>query len=217
MSKRGRPALRVLLVAGQAMARAGLRGLLAGREDLLIIGDRAHVGDAGDIGIDPPPDVVLASWDPGTGGEMATLNALAAIGIPVVMMGDMPAPRELQALLRAGLRGYLLPDANSEQVGQALSCACEGLLVFDPHMARTLATPVQGAVGGESTDEPLTEREREVLQLMALGLSNKLIARRLDVTEHTVKFHVGSVLAKLGATSRTEAVTSAVRQGLVAL
>jgi len=209
--------LRVLIVARQAMARAGLRGLIALRDDLLLAGQRARFRELEELGQDQPPDVVLASWDPANADEVAALEAAAA-RTPVVLVGDIPTPRDLQAVLRAGVRGFLLADASPDDVSTALHCAHRGLLVLDPVLARTLATVgAAGSPAGAEGEEPLTEREREVLDLMALGLPNKTIAARLGISEHTVKFHVGSVMAKLGAASRTEAVTHAIRQGLLAL
>lgn len=210
--------LRVMIVARLSMVRTALRRLLAGREDILLAGERASVDTADDPGTGPPPDVVLAGWDPGNPDDLASLAGQAAAATPLVLIGDMPAPRELQAALRAGVRGFLLADTAAEDLSTALHSAYHGLLVLDPLLARTLATAAQpGAVEAETAGETLTDREKEILELMALGLPNKTIAHRLSISEHTVKFHVGSVMAKLGATSRTEAVTRAVRQGLLAL
>jgi DNA-binding NarL/FixJ family response regulator len=114
-----------------------------------------------------------------------------------------------------------LAEASIEEVEAALWAASRGLLVLSPvlgHGLPALATVGQKDVlASTSGESPLTDREREVLALLALGLANKAIARRLHVTDHTVKFHVGSILAKLEAASRTEAVTRAARRGLLAL
>ncbi len=211
--------LHVIVVARQPIARAGLRGLLAELANAVVVGQATGVDQAATIAVDLHPDVVLASWEAGGVEEMLALaEALGALGIPLVLLGDTPGPADLSALLRAGVRGFLLSDAAAADVGAALECVARGFLVLDPLLGRALppvaATPL--------SDEPevlgpLTDREREVLQLVALGLPNKAIARRLNVTEHTVKFHVGSILAKMGASSRTEAVTRAARQGLLVL
>src|SRR5207249_4410064 len=119
------------------------------------------------------------------------------------------------------LRGFLLADVTPEDVGAALHAVARGLVVIDPILVRALPSFVADARPGGTTvlvvEQLLTDREREVLQLLSLGLPNKTIARRLGVSEHTVKFHVGSILAKLEAGSRTEAVTRAARRGLLAL
>lgn len=210
--------LRVLIVARQAMARAGIRGLLARRGDIHVAGEASSIREIRDLPPEPPAHVVLAAWDPAGAGEYADLDSVAPAGMPVVLLGDMPTPRDLQSVLRAGVRGFLLPDSTPEDLAMALQSAYQGLLVLDPALARTLATAVPAESVDETTgDEGLTERERQVLELIALGLPNKTIASRLEISEHTVKFHVGSVMAKLGAASRTEAVTRAVRRGILAL
>ncbi|MDP2661093.1 MAG: response regulator transcription factor [Dehalococcoidia bacterium] len=210
--------LRVLIIARQSIVRVGLRRLIAERDDIAASGEVASAKDAGDLGTGPPPDVILAGWDPASLDGDAALDALSKSGAPVLLIGDMPSPRELRAILRGGIRGFLLADATPEDISTALHSAYHGLLVLDPIRAHTLASGSQSsALAEEPIDEALTEREREVLQLMALGLPNKAIAHRLNISEHTVKFHVGSVLAKLAAISRTEAVTRAVRQGILAL
>lgn len=116
-------------------------------------------------------------------------------------------------LLRAGALGVLLRDAEGERLVAALRAVATGLGVFEPALLRSLlsarATPPDGPV--------LTPREAEVLRLMAEGLSNKLIADRLKISDHTAKFHVNSILNKLGAETRTEAVVSAARRGLLML
>jgi DNA-binding NarL/FixJ family response regulator len=130
----------------------------------------------------------------------------------------MPTVGELSAILRAGVRGFLLSEAAGDEIAVALRAVSQGLLVLDPLIARTLTiAPPSIGLDELTQDEPLTERELEVLQLLALGLPNKTIATRLRISEHTVKFHVGSILAKLDASSRTEAVTRAARRGLLAL
>jgi DNA-binding NarL/FixJ family response regulator len=112
----------------------------------------------------------------------------------------------------------LLKDAGADEILAALRAVTQGLVVLDPAIAR-LTTLRQPALTPTSAglDEALTDRETEVLQLLSLGLPNKTIATRLGISEHTAKFHVGSILAKLGAASRTEAVTLAARRGLLVL
>lgn len=116
-------------------------------------------------------------------------------------------------LLRAGALGVLLRGAEAERVSAALRSVAAGLAVFDPALLASLLVTRVAA-----TDGPLlTPREAEVLRLMAEGLSNKLIAERLKISEHTAKFHVNAILAKLDAETRTEAVVSAARRGLLML
>jgi DNA-binding NarL/FixJ family response regulator len=214
-----RGSLRVLVVARQPMARAGLRGLLAEVPGVEVVGMARSPDEATDQARARGPDVVLGAWDRGDlDNAVALTELLASQGWPVVWLGDTPSPSDLQGLVRVGLRGFLLADAGSEDVYAALQAAAHGLLVVDPILARAVPGLATSPLLDESaTDGTLTDREREVLQLLALGLPNKAIARRLGVSEHTIKFHVGSILAKLDAGSRTEAVTRAARRGLLAL
>jgi DNA-binding NarL/FixJ family response regulator len=215
--------LRVLVIGRQPIARAGLRGLLGELGDALVVGVGSSIEDAGMLVSDLRPDVVLAAWEQGdVNAVVALAETLGSHGAPLVLFGDAPPPPDLTLALRNGVRGFLLTDASAEDVGSALRAVARGFLVLPPVLGRALpvmtplAAPELGAA--EPGDEqPLTDREREVLQLLALGLPNKAIARQLNVSEHTIKFHVGSILAKLSAGSRTEAVTRAARRGILAL
>lgn len=218
----GTQRLRVLIVGRQPLARAGLRGLVSELGDVVVVGITTSINDAVLAAKDQQPDVVLAASD---AGDVATVSAmvaaLAADGIPTIILGQAPAPEDLTQALRAGLRGYVLPDATADEVGAALRAAARGLLVLAPVLGRAL--PILSPTLrpefsiGDGGEQPLTDREQEVLQLLSLGMPNKSIARKLGVSEHTVKFHVGSILAKLDASSRTEAVTSAARRGILVL
>lgn len=132
-------------------------------------------------------------------------SVLAALPIPVVLLGDEPALAS--SAFRSGIRGVLSQDATSDEIEAAVHAVNAGLAVMMPD-----ARP-----SGEEPAEPLSTRELEVLDLVAEGLSNKLIAHRLSISEHTVKTHIASIFAKLGAASRTEAVSLAIRRGLVML
>jgi DNA-binding NarL/FixJ family response regulator len=137
----------------------------------------------------------------------------------VLLGGDDLAAGDLAPLLRGPVRAILSADASAEELGAALQAVTQGMLVIEPRVAQMLAAavPVPQSDVDDGTEETLTDREREVLQLVALGLPNKTIATRLSISEHTVKFHVGSILGKLDAGSRTEAVTRAARRGLLTL
>ena len=211
-------------MARQPIARAGLRGLLGDLGDVTIIGVTTGLREAAAAAAEARPDVALAAWD---GGEVEEIGALAeslgGAGTALILVGEAPPPSDLTAVLRAGARAVLLSEVTSDELGATIRAVARGLLVLPPVLARALVA--RGAGGATFEDrgpdagpeQPLTEREREVLQLLALGLPNKTIARRLGVSEHTIKFHVGSLLAKLAAGSRTEAVTRAARMGLVTL
>jgi DNA-binding NarL/FixJ family response regulator len=213
--------LRVLVVARSPLGRAGLRGLLGEQAEVRVIGSVSATDEVAPAVAAARPDLVLAAWEAGDRDlAVALAESLTAAGLPLVLLGEPPGLTELSQLIGAGLRGYLLPDASAEEVTAALRAAAQGLLVLDPALARTLPALVSSLATDEAelvAELPLTDREREVLGLLALGLPNKTIAKRLGVSEHTIKFHVGSILAKLGAGSRTEAVTRAARRGWLAL
>ena len=161
-------------------------------------------------------DAVLYDAEPTDAAEVIRLTAARDAALVVLDSG----PELAQTLTTAALRGWsLLPkEAEREEILAALCAASSGLISFDRTAALTLLRPPlvpTGAVAAES--DILTPREREILQQMAEGLPNKQIALRLNISLHTVKFHVASILSKLGVQSRTEAVTLGVRQGLVLL
>ncbi len=131
----------------------------------------------------------------------------------VLLLEQGPSPNVLNRVLRAGVRGVLPSGIGEEELSAALAAVSSGLVVIDPReLTRAAADP-----GGESLEfvEPLTAREKQVLQMLSEGLGNKEIAARLKLSEHTVKFHVAAILGKLGASTRTEAVSVAMRRGLI--
>jgi len=191
------PALRVGLAAMLASAAMEVVGAAAEVDDLPAIAGRVVVmGGPG--------------W-PEDAAQLADDEALAGL----VLLADAAAvaARALHGLALPAW-AVLPPAASPEQLQAAVAAVASGLVVVPPE-AWTVGQAVQ--VTGGDLPEPLTGREREVLQLLAEGLSNKLVARRLRISEHTVKFHVSSIYAKLGASNRTEAVSHAARRGLVTL
>ncbi len=151
---------------------------------------------SGDVLLVDVADAVEQDW-----------QALADLPIPVVVLLDPADSRPASSLLRAGIRGAIPADATPQEIEAAMHAVNAGLVVTTPASLADL----------EELAEPLSDREAEVLDLLAEGLSNKLIAHRLNISEHTVKTHVASIFGKLGASSRTEAVSQAIRRGLVML
>jgi len=142
-------------------------------------------------------------------------QALAELPIPVGLLLDSADSALISSALRAGIRGAISWDATPQEIESAVHAIHAGLVVMTPtSLAAALPDTQQFA---EELAGPLSGREVEVLDLLAEGLSNKLIAHRLNISEHTVKTHVASIFAKLGASSRTEAVSQAIRRGLVML
>jgi two-component system, NarL family, response regulator YdfI len=138
-------------------------------------------------------------------------RALAELPIPVLLLASARDSALVRTALRAGVRGAIVSDATTQEIEGAVHAVNAGLIVTAPDFL-----PETHPAAEELLD-PLSERELEVLDLLAEGLSNKLIAHPLHISEHTVKTHVASIFAKLGASSRTEAVSQAIRRGLVML
>ena len=209
-------ALRVLVVAGDPLARAGLAALLAEQPGCTLAGQVSGNDDLPSQAAVYRPDVVLCDlgWDPDPDLEdsLAQIEGLAEQGLPVVAL--LPDEAQAPEVWASGAHGLLLRDAGVERLLAALQAVGHGLAVFDPLLA---LSPSPSRDGSLALAEDLTPREMEVLQLLADGLTNKAIAQRLGISDHTVKFHVNAILGKLGAQSRTEAVVRATQRGLLLL
>jgi DNA-binding NarL/FixJ family response regulator len=204
--------LRIAVVAADPLARHGLASLLAREPGLSV----AAQVDAAERGLDRPlPDADLAVWDLGVGAgpPLDRLAEAARAGLPVLAL--IHEEEDTVPALAAGARGVLFRDATAERLASALRAVREGLIVLDEGLGAHALRPPQPAT--PVLVEPLTSREREVLQFLAQGLANKAIAQRLGISDHTAKFHVNAILGKLGAESRTEAIVQAARLGLVVL
>lgn len=195
---------RVLVVAPSPLARAGIQSLLAGAASLEVIGSVPAWSDYSG----PEPDVIVADAD---SAEELSIELSEAAPL-VLLTADVPQSGVAEAL-RSGARAVLPNQAGASQIIAAIEAAAAGLVVLQAaDLDGLLLAPRQATLA-----EPLTPREIEVLALLAEGQSNKSIAHRLGISEHTVKFHVASILGKLHAGSRTEAVTLGIRQGLIML
>ena len=206
--------LRVLVCGPDLLARVGLAALLNTLPDVTVVGQVAP----DDLSTTPPPvyqpDVMLwdAGWQPQSQVEAVT-DAVAA-GYRIVLL--LPDPDAARLHQSGGAHGLLLRTNEGATLAAALRAVACGLMVFDPPITPLLSAPPTRAAEAYPV-EALTPREQEVLQGLAQGLSNKLIARQLAISEHTVKFHVNAILGKLGAQSRTDAVVRATRAGLLLL
>ncbi|MER3397525.1 MAG: DNA-binding response regulator [Chloroflexota bacterium] len=200
----------VLIVAADPLVRDGLAAKLEDRPELSIVG-RGGPADASLFA--PQGPVVL--WDLGSAPEpdLDPLLELTASGVTVVVL--VGRPELTAAALQAGARGVLGRTVAAETLALGLLAAAGGLMVLDPELLP--AAGILRPAGPGEPPEALTPRELEVLGLVADGLSNKEIAHRLGISEHTVKFHVNTIMSKLGARSRTEAAVMAARLGLIAI
>jgi NarL family two-component system response regulator YdfI len=211
--------IRVFIVAALPLARVGLENLLAAR-DVEVVGSLATMETLADVLVDAAPDVLLVdfSGEPFDAAIGSLLSSGLAADISVVVLGDGITPAASADALRAGVRAALPGDISPDQLVAALQAAASGLFVLHPlHASEALPAGSAPVRAPDELAESLTRRELEVLQMLAAGLSNKEIAARLSISDHTVKFHVASILAKLGAASRTEAVSLGIRRGLVLL
>ena len=211
--------IRVFIVAASPLARAGLENLLAAH-DVGVAASSATVDALAEMLADAAPDVVLidSSGEPFESALESILTSGLASDVSVVILGDGITPAASTDALRAGIRAALPGDISPDQLVSALQAVANGLLVVHPSHANE-GLPA-GSAPPRTLDElaeSLTRRELEVLQMLAAGISNKEIATRLNISEHTVKFHVASILGKLGAASRTEAVSLGIRRGLILL
>ena len=211
--------IRVFIVAASPLARGGLENLLAAR-GVSVVGRSASLESLFEQILDVEPDVVLVDAS-GENSETA-LDALISSDLitetTVILLSDHSQPGWAMEALRVGVRAILPSEISPDQLAAALQAATAGLVVLHPSEIPAALPAASAALSplAELT-EPLTPREREVLQMLASGLVNKEIAAKLSISEHTVKFHVASILGKLGAATRTEAVSLGFRRGLILL
>jgi two-component system, NarL family, response regulator YdfI len=207
--------INVLVKASSPIAKAGLESLLRPYSDLRLVEDLSK--HAREVESEFPADVLLVEAD--TLSDPGAREALdwAGAGAAAVLLIRNPAAEPVAEALRAGLKAVLPSDLDGSEIRAAIEAAALGLTVLESTsldlVLRAPSRPVKGTSG--TLVEPLTERELEVLELVAAGLGNKEVAARLEISEHTVKFHVASIMGKLGAGSRTEAVTLGIRHGLI--
>jgi DNA-binding NarL/FixJ family response regulator len=209
--------IRVFIVAASPWLREGLQNQLDSR-DLEIVGSARSIELAREEWSDAEPDTLLIVPPDDTAAEwIAELNGIAS-QVPVAMLCEELSAELVGQALRGSVRAVLPASLKPQDLRTALHAVAAGLVVLHPDeigsAAKRMGTPIH------PPDEPvegLTPREREVLRMLADGLANKEIAARLKISEHTAKFHVASILGKLGAATRTEAVSMGIRRGLILL
>ena len=208
--------IRVLLVDDHAVVRAGLRLFLADQADLEVVGEAEDGASAVAQAQELRPDVVLMDLRmPGLDGIAATRQIRAALPqTAVVVLTTYTDTANVSQAIAAGAIGYVPKDVPPPELAATIREAAHGVLHLAPVVQRTLLQAIAAPPRAEPDPEELTEREREVLVLLAEGRSNKEIARHLRVSERTVKGHVGHVLGKFGLVSRTQAAIYAVAHGI---
>jgi DNA-binding NarL/FixJ family response regulator len=203
--------LRILVLAEDVLARTNLGILVAGMAHCRHVGGAALVDLAAAVDA-YAPDAILMDLGGGDSGELAEFRLSDADPPLVALVPDQTAGEQDR---RAGALGVLARSARPERIRAALHAAALGLAVIEPDLQ--VGPPPARRSNGEWPVEPLTRREMDVLRLLVEGLTNRGIAARLAISEFTVKFHVNSILTKLNAQSRTEAVGRAARLGLIKL
>jgi NarL family two-component system response regulator LiaR len=208
-------AVRILITDDHGVVRQGLKMFLSLDPELEVVGEAANGEEALKIARELLPDVVLMDL------VMPVMDGISATGairselpdVEVIALTSVLEDASVTGAVKAGAIGYLMKDTEAEELGRAIKAAAEGRVYLAPEAAARLMREVRTP----ESPETLTERETEVLQLLARGKANKQIATSLYVTEKTVKAHVSSILAKLGVQSRTQAALYAVRAGLVSM
>ena len=217
----GNVGLKVLRVADDPLARVGLAAVLTHGAGVTVVGQiegKSAAPSAVDVF---RPSVVVwdLGWDPVRGLDespaagLEQLSALSDSNLPIVAL--VSDQRQAVGAWLAGSRGLLLRASPGATLRAAVRAVSQGLMALDPELSLALLPTAERSAGPEAAE--LTPRETQVLQLLAEGLPNKVIASQLDISEHTVKFHINSIMGKLGAQSRTDAVMRATRSGLILL
>ncbi|GIE36429.1 DNA-binding response regulator [Actinoplanes italicus] len=204
--------IRILLVDDHPVVRMGLRGMLDAEPDLTVVGEASSGTEGVDRALELAPDIVLMDLRmPGGDGVEATGRILSAVpGVRVMVLTTYESDRDILRAIEAGASGYLLKDASPAELADAVRAAARGETVLAPSVASTLVRQVRSPA-----PPALSARETEVLKLVAGGLTNAEIGKRLFISEATVKTHLLRVFNKLDVADRTAAVTTAMRHGLL--
>lgn len=226
----------VFIVANSSIVRAGLETVLSQKSDFVT------AGSAAELTIAPPAfsigenvDVILFNVEREKDADVLlqflneNSNEINAPGIIALIPTEMQNPQSMLRVLQSGARGILPHDATANEIIAAISAAANDLILLPPHLFENILTfsmaneTANLLTESDENDLPnemvenLTPREMEILEMLADGTSNKSIAYQLDISEHTVKFHVASIFGKFGVNTRTEAVTQGLRRGLILL
>jgi NarL family two-component system response regulator LiaR len=208
--------IRILIADDHAIVREGLRALIGAKPDMELVGEAADGVEAVQKARSLQPDVILLDL------VMPRKDGIEAIGeikqenpeAHILVLTSFAEDEKVFSAIKAGALGYLLKDSSPQELLQAIRDVHRGESSLHPAVARKLIGELNRPSDLPATEEPLTEREVEVLSLVARGLSNQEIAERLVVSERTVRTHVSNILGKLHLANRTQAALYAVREGL---
>ena len=208
----GGGAIRIAVVATSAVRRAGLESIVRSHADFYLAGSFGSVASLVPFARNTKLDVIVIDSDSIRDLLLEPISEAA-----IVLLTEVSDARLVARLLRIGVRAILSRESDPDNVLSAIYAVYDGLVLLSTATAESLAA-VYGDQPLEVEDEmseEITSRETDVLRMLAEGLVNKEIAARLGISEHTVKFHISSILDKLGASTRTEAVTLGIRRGLI--
>jgi NarL family two-component system response regulator LiaR len=211
--------LKVLLVDDHAIVRKGIRALLATEQDITIVGEAEDGQQAIDLALTLDPDVILMDL------EMPVMDGIDATrklaenrpDTRILVLTSFATDDKVFPAIKAGAHGYLLKDSGPQELIESLRKVGAGESSLHPLIAKKLLSELSRPADGPPTEDPLTERELEVIRLVAQGKSNQEIAGNLVISEATVRTHVSNILGKLHLASRTQAALYALREGLASL
>ena len=211
--------IRLLIADDHGIVRKGIKALLATEKDMQVVGEAENGAQAVEKAAALKPDVVLMDLVmPEMDGIEATRRITAEQpGTRILVLTSFAADDKVFPAVKAGALGYLLKDSTPEQLLEAIRQVHRGEPSLEPSIARKVLQELSHPGQGRQTTEPLTERELEVLRLIAQGMSNKDIAAKIFVAEWTVRSHVSNILGKLHLASRTQAALYALRSGIASL
>ena len=211
------PTVRIVLVDDHAILRDGLRSVLERESDLTIVGEASTREEGLAVVARVEPDIVLMDLKLSASSDYEGLALCAQLakahnGIGLLVLTTFLDDRLVVEAVHAGARGYVVKDVDTTELVRAIRAVSRGESAFD---SRSASAVVRSLNGTPSSIERLTERELEVLRLLATGLSNNMIGTRLFISATTVKFHVSNIMRKLAVSRRAEAVYAASKQGLI--
>ncbi len=211
--------IRVLITDDHGIVRKGIRALLATEKGIEVVGEAGDGAEAVEKAAALKPDVVLMDLVmPGVDGVEATQRITAQLpGVRVLVLTSFAADDKVFPAVKAGALGYLLKDSSPEELVGAIRRVHKGEPSLEPSIARKVLQELSHPSKAKPTTDPLTERELDVLRLIAQGMSNKEIAEKIFVAEWTVRTHVSNILGKLHLASRTQAALYALRSGIASL
>jgi DNA-binding NarL/FixJ family response regulator len=208
----GGGAIRIAVLATSAVRRAWLESIVRSHADFHLAGNFGTLASLVSFARNTELDVIIIDSNSIRDLSLGPISEAA-----IVLLSEVHDARSVARLLRIGVRAILSRESDPDNVLSAINAVCDGLVLLNTATAESLASIYrdQPLEGEDEVSEEITSRETEVLRMLAEGLANREIGARLGISEHTVKFHISSILDKLGASTRTEAVTLGIRRGLI--